>query len=64
MQQYLNVRQLADRYGVCVATIYNYIRAGKLPAGVHFGRIHRWNIADIEAFEQALADNQKGEITE
>ena len=64
MRQLLTISDLAERYGVTRQSIYNWRKSGKLPNSILIGQSRRWNIADIEAFEQALANNQKGEITE
>ena len=64
MRQLLTISDLAERYGVTRQSIYNWRKSGKLPNCILIGQSRRWNITDIEAFEQALTNNQKGEITE
>lgn len=54
MKQFLTIKDLADRYGVSRASIYNHIKAGRFPQGVFIGRSHRWSVKELEAFEQTL----------
>lgn len=49
---FLNVNELAVRYGVCVATIRNWARAGILPQPTRLtAGCSRWPLADLEAWE-------------
>ncbi len=54
MKQFLNTTELAQRYGISKATVFNLVRAGKLPHGVHLGKSRRWDIKELEAFEKTL----------
>ena len=58
-KQFLTISDLAERYGVCKASIRKYVRSGRLPRGIHIGSSHRWNIAEIEAFEARLTNSQE-----
>lgn len=43
----------ADVFHVCIKTIDNYIRDGRLPTPVQFGSKDYWHPADFEAFLDA-----------
>ena len=47
----LTISDLAKRYRVSKASIMNYVKQRKLPAGFHIGRNHRWTLSEIEAWE-------------
>ena len=53
---YLNARQLADRLGVTVQTVYNLIREGIIPAGVKIGKSRRW---DWDAVKNCIDNNKQ-----
>jgi excisionase family DNA binding protein len=42
-------RQVADRYGVTVPTVFNWLRAGIIPAKVAVGRVYRFDLEEVEA---------------
>ena len=58
-KQFLTISDLAERYGVCKASIRKYVRSGRLPHGIYIGGAHRWPISEIEAFEARLANSQE-----
>jgi predicted site-specific integrase-resolvase len=41
-------RQLADRYAVTVPTVFNWFRAGIIPARIAVGRIYRFDLNEVE----------------
>ena len=47
----LSVYQLAERYGVKPATIWNWQRQGKLPQGFLLGSRRFWMTSDIQQWE-------------
>ena len=51
MQKFLSISDLAERYGISKPSIYNYVRDGKLPRGIHIGKAH--------PFEAELMNNQE-----
>lgn len=53
---YLNARQLADKLGVTVQTVYNLIREGTLPAGVKIGKSRRW---DWDTVKNCIDNNKE-----
>ena len=54
---FLSVRNVAARYEVSVPTIWRWLKNGKsLPAPIHLSNgTTRWRIADLDAFDDALA---------
>ena len=49
---YLSVKEVAERYGVSVKTVWTWSRNGVLPRPIHLGnRCTRWNLKDLEDFE-------------
>ncbi len=63
MNKYLTISDMAERYKLSKASIHSFVRKGLLPRGVHFGGAHRWDVGELEAFEQGLSTAQKGGIT-
>ncbi len=52
-ERYLSVREVAARYEVCRDLVYRWIRDGRFPRGMHFGRLHRWPLSEIMKWETA-----------
>ena len=53
-KKFLNVSEVAQRYGLAKVTIFAKAKAGEFPAGIKIGRSRRWSIDDLEEFEQNL----------
>lgn len=53
--QVLNTRQLAERWGCGVQTLANMRYRGGGPRWIKVGRLVRYRVADIEAYENAQA---------
>lgn len=51
MEIFYSCEQVANRYGVKVTTVWEWIKAQKLPA-VKIGKSYRIKEADLDAFEQ------------
>ena len=49
---FLSLKDLTKRYGVTLPTIRVWIRKGLLPQGLRFGKIRRFPLSDVEAFER------------
>jgi predicted DNA-binding transcriptional regulator AlpA len=49
----LSVYQLAERYGVCVASIYAWTEKAWMPASVKLGGRRYWWADEISAWEAA-----------
>lgn len=57
---FINVKTLAERYNIHRATVWRWVRIGRLPKPVRFGgNVTRWRMADIEKFE-AEAEKVRG----
>ena len=52
-EHYLSIKQLSERYGISRDGLYKQIRRGQFPAGVHFGKAHRWALSELVAWEAA-----------
>ena len=50
----LTVKEVAERLGVGVRTVWRWTRTGELPPPVRRGRIVRWKTTDIERFVRQL----------
>ena len=61
MQKFLTVNEVAERYGICKASVVNHVRDGKFPRGILIGHSRRWALSELEAFEAEaiLKNNQK-----
>ena len=42
-------RQVAERFAVTVPTVFNWLRAGLIPAKIAVGRIYRFDLAEVDA---------------
>lgn len=51
MDRYLNCQEVANRYGVKLITVWDWIRKKKLPA-IKLGRDYRIRPEDLEQFEE------------
>ncbi|MBK0398533.1 helix-turn-helix domain-containing protein [Limibaculum sp. M0105] len=47
--RFLRVHEVADLFGISVATTWRHVSAGILPQPVRLGRVTRWDRADLEA---------------
>lgn len=52
-QQHLTFRDLMSRYRVSQATIFNWLKQGRLPQGMKIQRTRRWTLAEIESWEKS-----------
>ena len=50
MANYYTCAEVADRYGVQIITVWDWIRKGKLSA-IRLGRDYRISEADLQVFE-------------
>jgi excisionase family DNA binding protein len=50
----LNAREVAERLGISLRTVWRWTVTGELPAPVRRGRIVRWKVADIDQFVRGL----------
>ncbi|WP_431023792.1 helix-turn-helix transcriptional regulator [Halomonas sp. H5] len=56
-RQYLNDRQVAERYSVGRATPWRWLKEGRFPAPVKLGPgCTRWRLTDLEAWEGEQAE--------
>jgi len=55
MEKLLTCEQVAERYGVKVSTVWDWIRSERLPAVKINGRNYRIRAEDLAAFEQKTA---------
>lgn len=52
-KQYLPADKVADRYDVCVSTVWQWTRDGILPSPVKFGqRCTRWDSDELDERDQ------------
>jgi excisionase family DNA binding protein len=48
-----SIKELCSYHGVCVATVYNWIAKGSVPAPIKIGGIVRFKNSDLLAMEQS-----------
>jgi predicted DNA-binding transcriptional regulator AlpA len=53
--QFLNEKQVCARWGIGRTALWVRVRDKSAPAPIHFGTSARWALAELEAYEQALA---------
>jgi prophage regulatory protein len=66
-QGFLNVKQVADLLVVAVSTIWLWVKEGKFPKPIKFGkRATRWSIEKVQGFveqmEELNRDKDKGNV--
>jgi predicted DNA-binding transcriptional regulator AlpA len=59
--RFLDVKQLAARYGVTVQTIYAWNHKGTGPRFIKAGRLPRYRLSDCEAWESTRYADGGGE---
>ena len=47
--RWVTARQVAERYRVTVPTVFNWLRAGIIPAKVAVGRVYRFDLEQVDA---------------
>ena len=62
-RRYLRAREVAERLGVGVTTIYRLIQQGQFIEGARFGGSRRWDVQEVDkwAAEQAAQSQNGGE---
>ncbi len=55
----LDVKNLADKLGASVRTVWRLVSAGVLPKPVQVGRCTRWFESDIEEFQRRLRESRE-----
>jgi predicted DNA-binding transcriptional regulator AlpA len=62
VNQYLTVKDLAEKLHVCRASIYNYLKnIPGFPQPIKVGRMSRWNAEEIELFMNSAPRGVYGE---
>ncbi len=56
----LKARQVAERLGVCLRTVWRWTATGQLPPPFRLGRVTRWKKDDIDACVNALRRHRTG----
>ena len=60
---FLSTQQLADRYGVPVATVHRWLHHGTAPRSLKIGRHRRFRLEDVIAWENDQADDRLADAT-
>lgn len=47
--RWVTARQVAERYRVTVPTVFNWLRAGIIPAKIAVGRVYRFDLDEVDA---------------
>lgn len=55
---FLSTQQLADRYGLPVATVHRWLHHGTAPTSLKIGRHRRFRLSDVQEWEAAKADER------
>ncbi|MBQ8693377.1 MAG: helix-turn-helix domain-containing protein [Ruminococcus sp.] len=55
-REYLRSKEVAEKLGLAVGTIFRMARRGQFPSGVKFGRARRWNEDEINAWAAAQSE--------
>lgn len=55
---WMSNEEVAERYGVSIATVRKWRHEGTGPAGVKFGRHVRYSVAELERWEREQAAKQ------
>ena len=60
MEKILTVRDLTKRWQCSRDFVCVNLRKGTIPQGMKIGKLRRWRLEDIEAFEQSKLIEKKG----
>lgn len=52
MKKFITASELCDRYGLSRTAIYHLSDTGQFPRGIKIGKTRRWDLSEIENFEQ------------
>ena len=52
-EQILTIKALMERYNCSKPTLYRQMRDGNFPKGISLGKLRRWPLSQIEAWEKA-----------
>ena len=52
-RRYLRGREVAERLGVSIATVYRLIQRGEFIEGTRFGGSRRWDVQAVDAWAQS-----------
>ena len=61
-RRYLRAREVAERLGVSITTVYRLIRQGQFIEGARFGGSRRWDVQAIDAWAQSKSQDGQGVI--
>lgn len=63
--RWVTARKVAERYGVTVPTVFNWLRAGIIPAKVAVGRVYRFDLEEVDAAlsQQSARESQSAEAS-
>lgn len=51
--QLFNVREVAKKFSVSVATVWRLTKSGDIPKPIHIGRSTRWRAGDLQKHLEA-----------
>ena len=64
-ERFLSMSELMKRYSLTRYAFYCWMRQGKFPVGIRFGRARRWPLSQILEWEAAqlakMAEEEKGD---
>ena len=60
-RRYLRAREVAERLGVGVTTIYRLIQQGQFIEGAKFGGSRRWDVQEVDRWAAEQADQTQHE---
>ena len=63
VMQMLNIKQVAERLGVCVRKAETMLAEGRLPKPVRFGRLRKWSEAQMDEWIGAEVERVGGSGT-
>ena len=52
-EKFLTMRDIAARYQITRAAVNRWMKDGRFPLGCHIGRLHRWPLSQLQAWEAA-----------
>ena len=53
MRRYLDVKNVAHRYGIAVSTVWQWVKDGIFPAPIRFGqRCTRWDSEELDEHDE------------
>ena len=60
---FVDAKFITNRYGISRDCLHRWVRHDLFPRGVHFGKMHRWALSELIAWEQQQAEAEASRVS-